>query len=79
MPGRNRATPLCHSVAMISLMSAAVTDQVDAVQWDETRDTVAQHFLGLTAADFVERYTSGAFAEDTPGLMAVLSLFPELD
>lgn len=58
---------------------AAVTDQVDAVQWDETRDTVAQHFLGLTAADFVERYTSGAFAEDTPGLMAVLSLFPELD
>ncbi len=73
-------TPSVHSHTMISDMGTTfAAEQADASQWEATRDSVAQHFLGVSATEFVARYEAGTFADDTPGLMAVLALFPELD
>lgn len=77
----NPVTPFRHAHTMITDMSTTtvVAEQADADQWAATRDSVAQHFLGVSAAEFVARFQAGAFDLDTPGLMAVLALFPELD
>jgi hypothetical protein len=64
---------------MINPMAITATEQADAAQWARTRDAVARHFLGISAAEFVLQYTEGRFQDDVPGLMAVLALFPELD
>lgn len=53
-----------------------VTDEA----WATERDAITARFLGLTAAEFVERYEAGVYdSEDVDGLMAVLAFFPELD
>ena len=49
-------------------------------EWDKVRNDTCLYFLSMSADNFIEAYNNGAFdEEDTPELMAVLSLFPELD
>ncbi len=60
-------------------MSVTV-EELDDQQWEQVRDEVARRWLGLSAADFVERFNAGAYAEVEPEeLMSVLAFFPELD
>lgn len=59
-------------------MEALAVDTSDA-EWQTTRDETSRHFLGIGADEFVRRYNAGEYDEEVAGLMAVLSLFPELD
>jgi len=56
------------------------TVELDDEAWAAERDAVARRFLGVSADEFVRRYTANEYDEDdVDGLMAVLAYFPELD
>lgn len=60
----------------------AVTTQVlDDRQWADAQESIAQSFLGVSAAEFKRNLKSGAYdGENEPDLlMEVLGYFPELD
>lgn len=56
------------------------TIELDDDAWAHERDAIAMKFLGLHAAEFIERFEAGEYTDvDDDGLMAVLAFFPELD
>lgn len=76
--------PCCRRVSHLLLTIDTMSNMPPVIEatpevWEETRNSVAMHFLGKTSDEFVRLYNEGAYDEDVPGLMAVLALFPELD
>lgn len=60
--------------------SVADTIELDDAAWQAEREVATQRFLGISAAEFVERYENGFYDEIEPDtLMTVLGFFPELD
>ncbi len=57
------------------------TVELSDQQWIAEREAMTQLFLGVSAAEFVERFAAGGYddCDEPDGLMAVLALFPELD
>lgn len=60
---------------------AVQTAVLDDQQWEATRESVAQAFIGVSAADFKRNFLAGVYDGDNEPdlLMEVLGYFPELD
>ncbi len=59
---------------------AVTIEELTDERWAKIRDEVAQQWLGVSADEFVARFTAGEYDEDEPdALMSVLAFFPELD
>ena len=55
--------------------------ELSAGEAEQILDGAARYFLHMSGAEFLQRWTSGAFGpnpDDTPGVIEVLSLMPSL-